>query len=260
MAIPACLRAQTRFYGEIEPQLYTAPNLMTVAPFQPISIENAKQLGAPARAGDEIYSGEFTLGRGGKFRNIYKAVIVRLANGNDVLYVDENRDGHLAPNEHVLFLRVTNPDFPQMKDVASFEVDLPPGGFFTTCPMEVALFRKEPRTAAPELAVDYTSAAFVRGFAVLPDRRLQVRFEYDFDIGGISLRAGREWLDLNDDGKFDAASNSPELLQANGSAPVFVVGHLTLQVESVNLKRDQFVLRAVPASPPRRHWHFPFQK
>lgn len=262
MAFSAYLCAQTRFYGEVEPHLFTATDLMTVAPFKPVSIEDAKQLGIAAQVADKLYAGEFTLPRNEKIRNTYKSIIVRSPNGTDVLYVDKNRDGRFQPNERLAFLPVVNPEFRQLKDLASFDVDLPPGGIFSTCPMQAALLKNGSGSAitAPELAVSYTSTAFVRGFAILPDRHLSVRFEYDFDLGGVSLKTGREWIDLNDDGKFDIAPGSPEALQANGSAPIFVVGHLTLQVESVNLRRDQFVIRAVPASPPRKHWHFPFQK
>lgn len=250
------------FYGELEPRLYTTPELMTVAAFQPISLEDAKQLGVFAQAADKLYSGEFTLGKNENVHLVYKAVIVQLPAGNHALYVDANRNGRFDPNERISFLPITNPNFPRFKELASFDVDLPRAGYFQTCPMEVAVIDEHAEHAIkpPQIAVAFTSTAFVRGFAALPDRRLQVRFEYDFDAGKISLSSGREWLDLNDDGKFDVTPGSPEFLDAKGAAPEFHAGTLTLQVKSVDLKRDQFVLRAVPARPPRKHWHLPFQK
>jgi hypothetical protein len=258
LAIPAHPQTGAQYYGEIEPRLYTSPELMSSAEFSPVSLEEAKQLGVTARAGDNLYSGNFTLPKDGKVRNIYKAVIERSPDGSDVLYVDENRDGRFEPNERNVFLPVVNAEFAQIKDLASFDVDLAPGGIFLTCPMEVALMKDA--ASPPRLAVKYTSTAFVRGYAVLPDRRLMVGFEYDFETGGVSLERGREWIDLNDDRRLDMSPGSPDLVQADGSAPIFRAGQLTLQVKTVNLKRDQVVLRTVPAGPQRKRWHLPFQK
>jgi hypothetical protein len=255
-------KKEVYYYGELEPRLYTAPELMTVAAFKPISLEDARQLGVFAQSGDRLYSGEFTLGQSEKTPLVYKAVIIRLPAGNHALYFDANRNGRFDPDERVSFLPVTNPNFPRFKALASFNVDLPRGGLFPTCPMEVAVVGKKapPGITAPQIAVEYTATAFVRGFAVLPDRRLDVRLEYDFDAGGVLLSYGREWFDLNNDGKFDMSPGSPEVLEANGAAPLFRVGALTLQLKSVDLRRDQFVLRAIPTGPRRTHWHLPFQK
>lgn len=253
---------ETKFYGELEPRLYTSPEMMSKAVFSPVGITDAKQLGVAAETNDKIYSGEFSLPDGGKVRNIYKAVIVRSPDGKDVLYVDENGDGRFESNERVLFLAVVDPKFSRLKDMASFSVTLPPGGTFRTCPMDVALARDDAELPAkpPQIAVEYTSAPYVQGYAVLADRRLSVRFQYDFEIGGVSVNYGYEWLDLNGDGQFDMSPGSPEFLHGNGSSPIFQVGGITLQVESVLLSRDQFVLRAVPTAPIRKHWHLPFQK
>jgi hypothetical protein len=253
---------ETKFYGELEPRLYTSPELMSKAVFGPIGIGDANQLGAAADAGDKIYSGEFSLPDGGQVRNIYKAVIVRATDGKDVLYVDENRDGRFEPDERILFLPVVDPKFSRLKDMASFSVALPPGGAFRTCPMDAALARNdaEPPAKSPQIAVEYTSAPYVQGYAALADRPLRVRFQYDFEIGGVSVSYGYEWLDLNFDGKFDMSPGSPEFLHGNGSSPAFQADGMTLQVESVLLSRDQFVLRQVPRAPVHKHWHLPFQK
>jgi hypothetical protein len=264
LAVSAAAQAQKKeanFYGELEPRLYTAPELMSITAFGPISLAEAKQLGVFAEAGDRLYSGEFTLGKDGKGHRVYRAIIIRLPAGNHALYVDANLNGRFDPDERISFLPVTNPNFPKFKEMASFDVDLP-HGIFTTCPMEVAVVDEHAEEAVkpPQIAVAFTSTAFVRGFAALPDRRLMVHFEYNFDIGDVNLKQGSEWIDVNNNRTIDMSPASPDLLQANGSAPIFHIGQLTLQVESVNLRRDQFVLRAVPASPPRKHWHFPFQK
>lgn len=262
-ATSASLLAGTRetlFYGELEPRLYTAPELMRVTAFKPISLAAAKHLGAIADAGDQVYSGEFSLPGNNKVHRAYPAVILRLPAGNHALYVDANRNGRFDPDERIPFLPVTNPAFPRFQEMASFDVNLPGGGMFATCPMEVAV-AGEPAEAAgkgAEIAVEYTATAFVRGIAALPGQQLQVRFEYDFDLGGISLKTGRECIDLNQDGKTDMTPGSRECLQAKGSAPVFRAGALTLQLKSVDLRRDQFVLQSVGARP--SHWHFPFQK
>ncbi len=249
------------FYGELEPRLYTVPELMTPAVFSPISVAQARQLDIAAHAANQLYSGQFTLPGSGKNRNIYKAVVVLTPGAGDVLYVDMNGNGRFDANERVWFRPVTNPAFPRLKEMASFHVNLRGPGIFHSCPMEVAIVGDGAPAAANagSIDVEYTSAAFVRGFAILPDRRLYVRFEYDFAAGDVSLKHGREWLDLNNDGKFDMSAGSPESLRANGSAPVFHVGTLALQLKSVDLRRDQFVFQAVGAGiHQRRRLSLPF--
>lgn len=103
-----------------------------------------------------------------------------------------------------------------------------------------------------QLAVPYTAQPFVEGHAQLPNRTLLVRLEYDLSEQGISLTDGREWLDINGDGKFDMTPGNGEFLRARGSGPVFRVGDLTLQIQSVNLKAGRFVVRSVPASADHR--------
>lgn len=253
---------EKKFFGELEPRLFTSPELMSKAIFSPIAIEDARQLGVVAKTEDKIFSGEFSLPDGGKIRNIYKAVVVRAPGGNDVLYVDANRDGHFDASERIVFAPVVDPKFSRLKEMATFSVTLPPGGAFRTCPVDVVLARNdaEPPAKPPQIVVEYTSSPFVQGYAALPDRRLRVRFQYDFETGGVSVDYGYEWLDLNDDGNFDMSPGSPEFVHGNGSNPIFHVDGLALQVESVVLNRDQFVLRAVPTGPQRKHWHLPFQK
>ncbi|WP_242617710.1 TlpA family protein disulfide reductase [Edaphobacter modestus] len=81
---------------------------------------------------------------------------------------------------------------------------------------------------------------------------MQVRLEYDFRAQGIRLTSGVEWLDINGDGKFDLTPGSGETLRARGSAAVFEAGDLTLQMQSVDLKNNRFVLRAVPRTADHR--------
>lgn len=63
---------------------------------------------------------------------------------------------------------------------------------------------------------------------------------------------GLEWLDINGDGKFDMTPGSGEFVRARGSAPVFQVGNLTLQMESVDVKDNRFVVKSVPAATDHR--------
>ncbi|HEX8712347.1 MAG TPA: hypothetical protein VF730_10775 [Terracidiphilus sp.] len=254
----------TKFYGELEPRLYTSPELMSKAVFNPISVENANQLGVTAKPEDKVYSGEFSLPDGGQVHYIYKAMIVRAPGGNDLLYVDANRNGRFDTGERIAFVPVTNSKFWRLLDIASFDVNLSSRDAFQTCPMQVALLRNEaePPAKSPQIVVEYTSAPYLQGFTTLPGRSLRVRFQYDFEIGGISVNYGYEWLDLNGDGMFDMSAGSPEFVHGNGTSPVFRVGNLMLQVESVDLKHEQFVLHTVETAAPKpvRRLSLPFTR
>ena len=153
--------------------------------------------------------------------------------------------GVLGQEERIPFHPAVPPPDDRLKSSAAFDVDLPEGPF-RACPMEVWLIKDGVPSPAGsgKLAVAYTAQPFVQGYAQLPNRTLFIRLEYDFSKQGISLTDGREWLDIDGDGKFDMTPGSGEFLRAGGSAPVFRVGNLTLQMQSVDLKADRFVLRS----------------
>jgi thiol-disulfide isomerase/thioredoxin len=240
------MQAQVQFTGKLDPGLHLDPMLMGPVMFNPISANDAKLLRVSVKPGDKIFTGELALPKGGALH--YKTMIVRSSDGADVLYVDANQDGHFGPNERIPF-RLPAKVVPHLKSVAAFDVDLPTGPFHT-CPMVVWLVNDDvPSPARPgQLAVGYDPTPFVQGQVQLPKRTLMVRFQYDFNTQGVSLVDGREWLDINGDGKFDMTPGSGEFLRARGSAPVFQVGNLTLQVQSVDLKDNRFVVRSVAAS------------
>jgi thiol-disulfide isomerase/thioredoxin len=250
---PRSTIGQTEFAGKLDKGLHVDPTGLSPAIFNPISQRDAESLGIAAGPTDKIFSGEFALPKNGNLR--YKAVIVRQSGGTDLLYVDKNRDGHLEPDERIAFRSHASSD-PRLVKWAPFAVELPAGGHFRTCPMDVWLIREGVRAPLPvgpgQLAVAYTAQPFVQGYARLPKRNLQVRLEYDVDHQDIALKYGMEWIDINGDGKFDMTPGSGESLRAHGSAPIFTIGDLTLQMQSVELNRGRFVLRTLPRSADRR--------
>jgi thiol-disulfide isomerase/thioredoxin len=248
---PIAILAQTEFAGKLDGGLHVDPSGLSFAIFDPVSADEAKLLGAAVGPVDKVFAGELALPKGGAIR--YKALIVRPSGGSDILYVDANRDGRFGPGERIPFRLAERPPDDRLKSLAAFDVDLP-RGLFRVCPMDVWLIKDGVSSPAGsgQLAVPYTAQPFVQGYARLPNRTLLVRLEYDFSDQGISLTDGREWLDINGDGKFDMTPGSGEFLRARGSAPVFRVSGLILQMQSVDLKTDRFMLRSVSASADHR--------
>ena len=248
---PLGVVAQTEYAGKLEAGLHVDLSGLSFAIFDPVSADDAKLLGVTTEPADKVFAGKLALPKDGALR--YNALIVRPSAGSDILYVDANRDGRFGAGERIPFRPVEQPPDDRLKSLAGFDVDLPKGPF-RVCPMGVWLIKDHVSSPAGpgQLAVPYTAQPFVQGYAQLPNRTLLVRFEYDFDDLGISLRDGREWLDINGNGKFDMTPGGGEFLRARGSAPVFRVSDLTLQIQSVDLKADRFVLRSVPASADHR--------
>jgi thiol-disulfide isomerase/thioredoxin len=242
----------TQFAGKLDGALHVDPTGLSFAIFNPISQTDAQTLGVATEPGDKIFSGEFGLPKNGDIR--YRAVVVRQPDGMDVLYVDKNRNGRFEPEERIIFRRHVPSLDDRLATCAEFKVALPARGPFRTCPMDVWLIKEGVRSPAGpgQLAVPYTAQPFVEGYVQLPKRTLELRLEYDFDIQGIALTTGIEWVDINGDGKFDPTPGSGETLRAHGSAPIFEVQNLTLQLQSVDLNHGRFVLGLAPRSADRR--------
>ncbi|QHN02205.1 TlpA family protein disulfide reductase [Granulicella sp. WH15] len=245
-------QAQTTFSGRLNAGLHVDPDGMGVTVFDPVASDDTTLLGVMAGAGDKVFTGVLAFPKGGSLQ--YKALIVRSPNGTDVLYVDADRDGRFGDAERITFHALKPAGF--LKDAAEFEVSLPDGPF-KSCPMQVGLVPDgvptPPGLAKPgQLAVLYTSLAFVEGYAQLPRRKMLVRLSYNFDKREIDLSSAMEWMDVNADGRLDLTARSPEMLRARGSAPVFSTEGLLLQVQSVDLERKSFILRTASATKDRR--------
>lgn len=243
---PLLLSAQTEFVGKLDGRLHVDPASLAVVTFDAVSAGDARLLGARLAPGDKAFAGVLFLSNEDALK--YKAVIVRSPGGSDVLYVDANHDGHFEPSERIPF-RLLTPSDPHLKSSRTFDVVLP-GGPFKSCPMEVRLLKDGvPTPAGPkQVAVLFTSSAFVEGDVPLPGGPLRVRFQYRFNNGTVDLGRSNEWVDLNGDGRFDVTPGSQEFLLARGSAPVFRVANLTLQVQSLDLQQERFVVHSVAAS------------
>jgi hypothetical protein len=242
--------AQAKIHGSLDPGLYCAPDMLSPAIFNPTTAEGAAAIGVASQPGDKLYEGNLDLGSGPVPRYRIRAVIVRSPDGTDVLYVDANQNAHLDQDERIPFRPLPDTDENKgEKDVAEFNAVLP-NDPMSPFPMEVRLITDPERTVAKpsQLPLLYTKIAFVQGYVRVAHRKVHVRFQYNFTTRSVDIDHGREWLDLNGDGKFDIKPGSPEFLRANGSAPVFRIGHRMLQLVSVNLAYGTFVLRSIAAS------------
>ena len=246
--------AQAKIHGSLDPGLYSAPDTLSLTVFNSTTAEGAAAIGVASQPGDKLYEGSLDLGSRSRPRYRIRAIVVRSPDGTDVLYVDANQNSHLDPDERIPFRPLPGTDENKgEKDTAEFNAVLPndPMGPF---PMEVRLLTEPGRAVAKpnQLPLLYSRIAFVQGYMRVAHRKVHVRFQYNFSTKSVDIDHGREWLDLNGDGKFDMRPGSPEFLRATGSAPVFRVGHRMLQLASVNLAYGTFVLRSVAASGDRR--------
>ena len=239
-------RGQRTYTGMLDGRLHTDPGSMGVAIFDAVPAGDARLREVSARPTDKAFAGMLSLPNGGALQ--FKAVIERSPDEADVLYIDADRDGHFGPGERLLFHPLT-PAVDGLKDAVTFDVSLPPGPF-RTCPMQVRLPKDgTPTPAGPtQLAVPYTSVAFVQGYAQLPTRKMLMRFQYDFVKQDVQLPSALEWIDTDGDGNIDQTPGSAEFVRAGNGAPVFRVERLTLQPASIDLQRNSFTLRSVPAS------------
>ncbi len=250
LAALASASAQSKVHGSLDPGLYSSPDLLSLTIFNPITAESAAAIGVPSQPGDKLYEGNLDLGSRSAPRYRIRAVVVRSPDGTNILYVDANQNSHLDPDERFPFRSLPRAgENKAERDTARFYAVLPDDPM-SPFPMEVRLLTDSERVRVRpgQLPLLYSRIAFVQGYARVAHHKVRVRFQYNFSTMSVDIDHGREWLDLNGDGKFDMRPGSPELMRANGSAPVFRVGHRMLQLVSVNLAYGTFVLRAVGAS------------
>jgi len=244
------LHARERFHGYLDPGLHSSPQLLSTAIFTPYTAESAAAIGVLSRPGDKIYIGHLDLGSGPVPMYRISAVIIRSPDGVDVLYADADLNAHLDPDERYAFHPLPDRGAgSEEKDVASFSAIFPddPAGPF---PMQVRLLESS-RRARPDsgrLRVLYSNIAFLGGYVSVHHHKVRMRFQYNFDTMSVDIAHGREWLDLTGKGHFDMAPGSSQTLQGHGTAPLFRVGNLTLQLVSVDLWHGTFLLRKVPGS------------
>jgi len=242
------VQAQTTFEGKLDGRLHVDPNDLGLAIFDEGTASDAKRLGALVEPGDKIFIGELSLPKHAVLR--FQSAIVRSPNGNDVLYVDANRDGRFEPTERIPFSPLGPDADTRLKVGAAFAVTLPSGPY-KICPMEVRL-PKDPewiKVGPKQLGVPYTSFAFVQGYVRLPTRSMLMRFEYSFANKGIDLSGDTvEQADLNGDGRLDETPGNPEFFRGRGSAPVFQVDNLTVRTAWVDTSKNNFALESMPAS------------
>ncbi len=243
------LQARDKFHGNLDPGLQSSPQLLATAVFTPYTAESAAAIGVVSRPDDKIYIGHLDLGSGPTPRYRISALIVRSPNGADVLYADADLNSHLDPDERFPFRPLPNTAAgSEENDAAYFSAIFPndPAGPF---PMQVRLLTPSGRARGNPglLPVLYSNIAYLGGYARLRGHRIRMRFQYDFDTRSVDVGQAREWLDLTGKGKFDMAPGSSDSLEAHGSAPVFRVGKLNLQLVSVDLWHGTFLLRKVPA-------------
>ena len=239
-----------QFSGTLDGRLHTDPDGLAFTIFNPVTPAEAKASGVIPMPEDKVFAGVLALPKGGALQ--FKALILRSPHGTATLYVDSDRDGRFETKERISFHPI-NPPSDEMKEAAIFDVSLP-DGLFKTCPMEVKLLKdgvQSPATPA-QLGVLYTSFAFVEGYATLPKRKLLVRLAYNFAKQSVDVNHGLEWLDINGDGHIDQTPGNGEVLRASGSAPVFKIDGLTLQMQSVDLIHNRFTLHTVPDTEYRR--------
>ena len=246
LALPAMAQPQSTYTGILDGRLHVDANILGFAVWNEEVAAVEHKLDVPLHPGDRLFAGKLGLSS----TLTFQGAIVRSQDGKDVLYLDTNRDGRFERSEAVPFYPVKAAAQNQNeKESARVEVPLASGAY-KSCPLEIRLLKDGvPSPAGPkQLAVLYTDSAFVQGHARLPKRALLVRYQYNFVKNGVDLNHALEWVDVDGDGAIDVAPGSPEMLRAKGTAPVFHIGGLFLQTESVDLSKNTFVLRSVPAA------------
>jgi hypothetical protein len=204
--------------------------------------EDLKRFGLEKTVVKDLHVGSFSFGDAPELK--FPGAIVSLNDGRILLYVGLNQSGKMSDT-----------------DVVPFEMS-PPGAYYSAqarfaAPLKNSPFKSLPvlvriprdtsafPAAADQLVIIYTARAFVEGKVQLPHRSMLVRYQYDLNKKTVDLTTALEWFDINGDGKIDPSPRSRERGLPAPDPPIFHVGQLWLQTESVDLPSLSFTLKAV---------------
>jgi thiol-disulfide isomerase/thioredoxin len=234
------------YRGHLNRHLQIDPEALSIVVWDEAMPNDAAKLGISLKSGDRFFTGKLTLG--GNSLYAFDGAILRAIDGTDVLYVDTNKDGRFSGSERFVLQSFDgNATDKRLKNHTRLILPLALNSY-ESCEMEVRLPKADvPTPAGPkQIAVLFTGDAFVEGQVQLPNRKLLIRFQYDFKMHGVDLGQAIEWADVNNDDKIDTSDGSPEMLKARGKPPLFRIGDLVLSAKSVDLATSTFVLRSVP--------------
>lgn len=230
------------FRGTLDRNLKVDSRAGSFLHWSPASPGLAKTLGLNPDDLTGLYQGQLSLGSKPVLQ--FGAAIAELRDGTKLFFVD--RQTGSGALEHVESWKFGAPSQSYYSAEVNFDVQLQDGPF-RSVPVYIALpkgtggYPLKPG----QLAVVAGDRPYVGGSVTLPGRRLLVRYAYDLDSSSVRLDKAVEWFDVNGDGTVDLTAGSPERGVPEKTAPIFNVGKIALQTESINLATHSVVLKQV---------------
>ena len=220
----------------------------SIATLAPVTPEQAKKLPAALAAEDQAFSG--TVSWYARERSAsFTIVLLELAKGEIVLYVDLDSDGKFSAEEAF--------SLPGGKPEAGgdFRLKIPfKMGPYTHYPFLVRRFARGmgPSQPAGKRVLGYTFQAFAQGAVDIDGRSILTQYSVNPDTKTVNVTKGWLKVDCNGNGIIDMGAWSPEADFARDETVVFRVGDRYVSTESVDLETGRIVLKDHPATDYKR--------
>jgi hypothetical protein len=234
--------AETRsFHGVLSSELTSEPGGVFEA-WGRGTEDDLKEFGIEKKVVKDLHVGSFSFGDGQELK--FPGAIISLNDGRMLLYVGLNDSGKMSDANPVPFEMA--PPSAYYSAQAHFAAPLK-NSPFKSLPVVVRIPRDTSAfpSSADQLVIIYTARAVVEGKVQLLHRSMLVRYQYDLNKKTVDLATALEWFDINGDGKIDPTPGSRERGLPTPDPPIFHVGQIWLQTESVDLPSRSFTLKTV---------------
>lgn len=170
------------------------------------------------------------------------AILVEEDDKSPVIFLDLNEDTSFAADEKFV-LEQEEKDNPFLwKTMVKVPVK---NNFFTSCAIFLRYFKtvKIEKMSARDRLITQSTEVFARGKVDVGGKKILAQYAYNFTDKKANPKIGWQGVDANEDGEIDMDNLSPEAANSDNETIVFRVGQMYLSTKSVDLKKNQIVMR-----------------
>ncbi len=236
---------EVEYYGKLDAEL--APDLkdLTSTVFKPLAVLSKYKFARPlekdaAVSVGSLYDNRTKSGEG------FEILLVEPKAESPYFYADLNANGAFEENERLL-LAASKETIDDFEQILKLPLKNP---FYQTFPIALRYNRgfKHPNLKTGERLVVQSYIAFAFGEVLINNKSVRVQYPFDPTESSISTSDGLFGIDLDGDRLIKYEPFSPETSYATKDEIIIRFGNLYLSTRSIDLTKNQIVMRVRPKS------------